>query len=337
MEKRACPKLSKRRGRRPCYYNPHCPDSKRTLLDVFLWKVGYYDAPVKEPRAPEGFSYPIPNAPLDPSAPTVTWINHSTFLIRINGLNILTDPIWSERCSPISFLGPKRKHLPPIEIAALPQIDLVLISHDHYDHLDKRTVRALARRFPKIIWLVPKGVKRWFDKQKIASVCECSWWEDLELAFPKLHLKATAVPAQHYSGRSARDLNTTLWAGWIVEFRRESELPKSLYFVGDTGYNPHDFKQIGKLWPQIDLSLIPIGAYQPRKFMSPVHIGPKEAVLIHKEVSAKLSIGMHWKTFPSLSDEGASQPPFDLLNAMREERLNPATFLALEPGHEINW
>ncbi len=310
------------------FVNPHAEDKLRSLWAAILWKVGYYNDPVKDPVAPKSFSYPMPKRSFNVDEPSAMWINHSTFLITVNGLNILTDPIWSHRCSPVKFLGPKRRFQAPLGIEQLPKIDYVLISHDHYDHLDKKTVKELMHHFRHITWIVPTGVKAWFLKQGITQVEELSWWESKNFDG---QMKVTAVPAQHFSGRTHRDLNQTLWAGFVCEFG-----PKKLYFVGDTGYNRHDFKKIGETFGSMDLSLIPIGSYLPRRFMSTIHVDPYDAVCIHKDVSSKLSLGMHWKTF-NLSDEKFHQPPFDLLQACKKEAVDPATFLPIEPGHIINW
>ncbi len=309
------------------YINPHVSKIRRSLFDLFLWKAGFYKDAHPIPVVPSSFSYPLPEAPLNPHAPRVTWINHSTFLIQIEGTHLLTDPIWSERCSPLKNLGPKRHHLAPLEIADLPKIDYVLISHNHYDHLDKKSVRKLHTLFPSLTWFVPSGVKKWFLSEGINNVVELGWWEEATVE----GLKFTLTPAQHYSGRCGYDLNRTLWGGWVVE-----SSAKRFYFVGDTGYNPHDFKQIGKKWGFMDLSLIPIGCYRPRKFMSPVHVEPKDAVRIHQEVGSKLSLGMHWKTF-HLADESPHEPPYDLFLALQEGGIDPLTFLAVEPGYSVNW
>jgi N-acyl-phosphatidylethanolamine-hydrolysing phospholipase D len=317
------------------YVNPHAEEIRRSIWDAFLWKTGYYDDLEKEGPPPKTFKYPIPDHALDKSQPSAVWINHSTFLITVDGISFLTDPIWTDRCSPVTFFGPKRRHAPGRTIEELPQIDYVLISHNHYDHLDKKSVLKLYKRFPQITWLVPQGVKKWFIKQGIDKVVELSWWQDTVLTHPHVQFKATAVPAQHFSGRSARDLNQTLWVGWVIECQRKEGL-KKFYFVGDTGYNPYDFKKIGMTWNHMDLSLIPIGTYVPRKFMSPVHIEPEHAVQIHKEVNSKLSLGMHWKTF-RLSDEPMDRPPYTLFLTLQNQGIDPASFLAVEPGHEINW
>ena len=271
--------------------------------------------------------------------PQVTWINHSTFLIEIDGVRLLTDPIWSDRCSPVNFIGPKRQHQPAISLSQLPSIDVVLISHDHYDHLDKKTVVHLIEHFPKIMWIVPLGLKKWFQKRGALNIMELSWWESRyfnQLKFPEIGLQVTAVPTQHFSGRGLFKKNRTLWVGYVIEFTTKENELKRLYFAGDTGYNDQDFKAIGRTFQEIDLSLIPIGAYIPKKFMSPVHIDPSKAVQIHKELHSNLSLGMHWKTF-HLSEEGAEQPPYDLYCELKRKNIDPKHFRVLNAGQTINW
>ncbi len=311
------------------YVNPHLENPRRKVKDFALWMCGYYrDLPYE--IVPEGFSYPLPDVNHEEEKPTAMWIGHSTYLVSISGKNILTDPVWSNRCSPLPFMGPKRRHSPPVALEKLPQIDYVLISHDHYDHLDRYTVQRLHALFPKILWVVPTGVKKWFKSRGITNVLELHWWEE---AIVNSTFRITAVPCQHFSGRSSPNANKTLWAGFVME---DLLLDKTLYFAGDTGYNPYDFKRIGEKFPKIDLSLIPIGAYSPRTFMAPVHVEPQDAVNIHMEVNSKLSLGMHWKTF-CLSEEPMEQPPFDLYRSMKKEKLDPHTFLAVDPGYKINW
>lgn len=311
------------------FSNPHQTSIRRNFWHFILWKLRYYDEKIEQ-RPEKTFAFPRRISECDPSKPSVAWINHSTFLISLNGRHFLTDPIYSLRPSPFSFCGPKRKHPPGIAFEDLPEIDYVLISHDHYDHLDKETVWRLVRRYPHILWVVPHGVKKWFTKQKIFKVVELGWWEEKEIS---PHLKITSVPAQHFSGRTGVDLNATLWSGWVVQ---DKEAGKKFYFVGDTGYNPVDFKRIGEKWDSMDLSLIPIGSYVPRKFMAPVHIDPQDAVKIHQEVNSRLSIGMHWKTF-HLSDEPMDQPPFDLFLTLQERQIDSSAFQAVEPGVFLNW
>ena len=317
----------RKRGR---FINSHAENIRRRPFDFFLWVVGYYrdfDYEV----VPEDFLYPIPESePIAEEKSWALWINHSTYLIHLQGKYILTDPIFSNRCSPIPLLGPKRHHPPALAISELPQIDYVFISHDHYDHLDRPTVYKLHARFPKILWIVPRGVKRWFVQLGIKNVVELSWWEEVSICS---FFKVTAVPAQHYSGRRSTQVNRTLWLGWVIE---DLIGKKKVYFVGDTGYNPNDFKKIGEKFAPIDLALIPIGSYSPRKFMGPVHAEPKDSVKIHQDVGSRLSLGMHWKTF-RLSDEPMRQPPYDLYLSLQEEKIDHSTFLVPEPGRKINF
>lgn len=315
-----------RRGNR--FVNPYAPDVRRKLSDLLLWGLGHYDEPTETNPVPGDFKYPLPQSALNPEQPTACWINHSTFLVAHEGVHFLTDPIWSTRCSPVNFCGPIRRHPAAIPLEKLPSLDYVLISHDHYDHLDSSTVKQLHRRQPHITWVVPQGLKKWFHRRGIERVVELAWWESAPL---NPDITITAVPAQHFSGRTMIDANQRLWVGYVIQFPK-----KRLYFAGDTGYNTYDFRKIGKNWNGMDLSLIPIGSYKPRKFMSPVHIEPHDAVEIHQEVGSKLSFGMHWKTF-HLSDEEWNRPPYDLYLAMQAKGLDPLTFLAADPGHVINW
>jgi len=320
------------------FTNPYIKNIRRGLLDVIRWQLGYYDDILPIAQPPKDFRYPMVEQNLDQSKPKVTWINHCTFLIEVEGVRILTDPIWSKRCSPFKLFGPKRRHNPAIDLSDLPKIDIILISHNHYDHLDEETVKKLNKLHPEIQWIVPKGVKKWFRKRKIHKVKELSWWEKTQFKLDALdsQMVITSVPTQHYSGRGLFDMNKTLWMGHVVEFFREKDLTKCLYFVGDTAYNPFDFKKIKEKVSPIDLCLCPIGTYKPGRFMQTVHASPDDAVKIHCDVEASLTLGMHWKTF-QLSSEGLNQPPHDLYFEMTKRSLNPLRFLAIEPGVTINW
>jgi N-acyl-phosphatidylethanolamine-hydrolysing phospholipase D len=240
----------------------------------------------------------------------------------------LTDPVWDSHCSPIRLKAFERISQPPIPLADLPPIDIVLISHNHYDHLDEKTVATLHHYHPQIEWIVPQGLSPWFHARGIHFVTEMAWWEKHH--GPKDSL-ITAVPTQHFSGRTLWDKNKTHWNGYVLEAN-----DKRVYFVGDTGYNEIDFKEIGKHWPYMDLSLIPIGTYVPSQFMKTVHISPYEAVQIHQDVNSRFSLGMHWKTF-KLSDEPIDRPPFDLYLAMKEKGLPFDTFLPIDIGTQVNF
>ncbi len=313
------------------FSNPFRKGVRRTLYHLLLWQLGYYDKEAPLPVVPDGFAYPNDLASFDPSKPQTTWINHSTFLIEMEGKVFLTDPVFSERASPVNFAGPKRFHPPAILLDALPTVDYVLISHNHYDHLDKETVKRLASRFPNIQWYVPLGVGDLIHKMGAARVIELDWWEAHTTPGPN-PLEIHAVPAQHYSGRGLLDHNSSLWAGWVIK----SAPNRHFYFAGDTGYNDVQFKEIGEEFGQIDLSLIPIGVYRPTEFMSTVHINPEQAVNIHLDVNSQLSVGTHWGTF-RLSSEPRIQPPYDLYLSMQAKNLPLDTFRVLDPGQSINW
>lgn len=315
----------KRFGR---YVNPHIKNIRRSVFDLILWRLGFYNEKLKRTPPPADFHYPVDLPSFDRTQPSVVWINHSTFLIQVGGFSFLTDPVFSSYCSPLPFSVLKRRHEPAITLDQLPPIDFVLISHNHYDHLDNESIMKLQCRFPNITWIVPRGLKKWFTRRKLKNVVELDWGESYQ---PVQNCSITAVPSQHFSNRRLFDKNRTLWAGFVVECTR-----KTFYFVGDTGYNPFDFKEIGKIWPKIDLSLIPIGTYVPQEFMKPVHISPYDAVEIHCDVKSRLSLGMHWKTF-CLSEEPADLPPYDLYRAMKQRNLNLQTFLPIEPGIFVNW
>lgn len=252
----------------------------------------------------------------------VSWINHSTFLIEWEGLRFLTDPIWSKRCSPVNFLGPIRQFEPSLSLGELSQIDFVIISHDHYDHLDYKSVKNILKRFSPV-FVVPLGLKSWFNKHfPKAQVLELKWGQSCQMS----GFEFQSVPAFHFSGRTLFDRNKRQQMGCVV---RKGD--KSFYFVGDTGYH-ESFKNLGPF----DLSLIPIGHYMPRALMKEVHINPFEAVKIHQHVKSKLSVAGHFGTF-HLSSEDFQQPPFDLYRALEEEKISWENFRVLESCQKLNW
>jgi N-acyl-phosphatidylethanolamine-hydrolysing phospholipase D len=309
------------------FINPHIKNDKRSFFDFLRWKAGYYNDHGMILPPPNEFSYPIELKQAERHRPSVTWIGHSTFLVECEGLTLLTDPIFEEYCAPVRLQALKRRSELPLAITDLPKLDVVLISHNHYDHLDEKTVQTLFRQQPQILWIVPKGLVKWFYRRGITRCIELGWWESM----PLQACQVTAVPTQHFSGRSLWDKNKTHWNGYVVE-----KDGKKLYFVGDTGYNSHDFKQIGFRFGTMDLSLIPIGSYIPERFMSPVHSSPLDAVQIHLDVRSRLSIGMHWNTF-CLSDEPMGRPPYDLYLAMKEKNLPFDTFVPIDIGAKVNW
>ena len=314
----------RRRGK---YLNPHRKDLKRNLWNVILWFCGCYNEPDRVKKPPEDFMFPLELEPVQEGDPSLVWVGHSTFLIQVGGVHFLTDPVFGSYCSPVPIGALKRIEPAAITIENLPTIDCVLVSHNHYDHLEEESVYLLNQRFPDLTWVVAEGLKYWFHKRGIKNVVELGWGEDVEVK----EVRLTAVPAQHFSGRGIFDKNRTLWCGFIGEYRK-----KTFYFVGDTGYNPVQFKEIGERWPSIDLSMIPIGTYVPKRFMGPVHISPAEAVQIHRDVGSQLSIGMHWNTF-ILSEEDPKMPPYDLFLAMQKQQVPLKTFLPITQGIKINW
>jgi L-ascorbate metabolism protein UlaG (beta-lactamase superfamily) len=259
-----------------------------------------------------------------PNGLHITFVNHSTFLIQVDGVNILTDPVWSERASPFTFAGPKRMRPPGIHFDDLPRIDLVLLSHNHYDHLDARTVIALNERFhPKFI--EPLGVGKFLEELGIASRTDLDWATSTMV---NDDISVAAVPAQHFSGRGLFDRDATLWCGYVIATRQGN-----IYFAGDSGYNNSTFKEIGREFrPRV--SIIPIGAYKPNWFMSPIHCSPSEAVQIHIDVASELTIASHFGTFP-LADDGSEDPINDLKEALVERGIPENKFVTMKEGTMI--
>jgi L-ascorbate metabolism protein UlaG (beta-lactamase superfamily) len=255
----------------------------------------------------------------DPSKVQLTWVGHSTFLIQVAGMNILTDPIWSQRASPVRWVGPRRSARPGIIFKDLPRIDLVFISHTHYDHLDRPTILKLG---PAPRYVVPEGVAPWFAKEGISNVTELSWWKS-ETAGA---LSITAVPAKHWSKRWVYVDEHMGWGGYVIQ-----SPAGAIYFAGDTGYHDEYFKEIGKRFPDIDLALIPIGAYYPRTVFGRFHIDPREALQVHKETGAKKSIGMHWGTF-KLTQEPLQEPPQELARQREVAGMSSEEFSEMKIG-----
>ncbi len=258
----------------------------------------------------------------------VSWLGHSTFLIQYQGLSILTDPIFSDRASPVSFAGPKRYVPHVVDYSLLPPIDFVIISHNHFDHLDDTAVKLLGNR---PYYFVPLKLRSWFLDQGIEAnrVQELDWWEIADPVRTGPNLRIEAQPSQHWSARGLYDRRKSLWASWHLTIG-----DKSLWFAGDTGYNPLQFKEIGAKNGPVDLALIPIGAYDPRAFMKTYHVDPDEAVMIHRDIGALQSIGMHWGTY-ALTAEEPMDPPRRLAAARLREGLAPDAFRAIDIGQTV--
>ena len=251
----------------------------------------------------------------------LVWIGHATYLINKDGLTILTDPVFSKRASPVRFAGPKRLIPPAIPIDQLPNIDVITVSHNHYDHLDLRSLKKIYKANPNAIFLVPKGDKKRLERRGIENVKEFLWWGDIEIKGSKF----TFTPVQHWSARGIADRNKSLWGGWFMNLKSEI-----IYHAGDTGYSS-DFIETKKRLGSPSLSLIPVGAYAPRWFMKTNHVNPPEAIQVAIDLESERNFGMHWGTF-QLTDEEIMEPP-ELLNQALEERgLSEDFFKVLKPG-----
>jgi len=265
-----------------------------------------------------------PASAVEGNALCITFVNHSTVLIQTQGLNILTDPVWSKRVSPFSFMGPKRINPPGVAWDDLPKIDLVLISHSHYDHLEMATVKKLTKRDDPL-FIVPTGVEAILRKQVPPARTHILGWHE-SFGFQN-GVDIIGVPSQHWSARSLRDRNRTLWSGYIVKTPGGN-----LYFAGDTGYGSGKvFQDIHTRYGAMRLALLPIGAYEPRWFMKDSHANPEEAVYIFQDVHAENAVAIHWGTF-QLTDEAHDAPPAALERALKKAGISLEKFRALKPG-----
>jgi L-ascorbate metabolism protein UlaG (beta-lactamase superfamily) len=259
-------------------------------------------------------------AGLDGAAAVVTFIGHATFLIQTATGNILTDPMYSERAGPMNLFGPRRVRPPAVRFDDLPPIGTVLLSHNHYDHCDVRTLRMLAMRFDPVV-VTPLGNAALVRSAGIRHVEELDWWQATAAATQPI----TLTPAQHFSARSPFDRNRALWGGFLLVAGG-----RRIFFAGDSGYGAF-FRDIRQRIGPIDLALLPIGAYEPRWFMKPIHMNPAEAVEAHLDLGASASVGMHFGTF-QLTTEGIDAPVRALEDACRVRRLPPSQFRTLGFG-----
>ena len=309
------------------FKNLYIEDPKKNFFDYMRMKYfGDDDWANHASRAAE-----VPVKSLDantlttpPEGLRLSWLGHSTFLLQTGNTNILTDPVFSDRASPLSFAGPKRYVRHVTDYGALPTIDYVVISHNHYDHLDRTAIERLGNA---PVYLVPLGIKQWLVESGIedSRVKEFDWWD--EVTFSDMHV--AALPSQHWSARGLGDRRETLWASWLLTLDA-----RKIWFAGDTGYNSVQFAEIGQYAGGIDLALIPIGGYLPRDFMSPYHVDPLEALKIHKDVRSAFSVGMHWGTFP-LTAEGPIDPVEELNRQKDAHDVAADAFVSIAIGETI--
>jgi N-acyl-phosphatidylethanolamine-hydrolysing phospholipase D len=264
---------------------------------------------------------------------TATWIGHSTVFLQVGGLNILTDPVWSERAFPVQWMGPRRVMSPPLALDALPPLDIVLLSHSHYDHLDHPTVARLARLHRDAVWVAPLQLGAYLREFGVAHVVELDWWQHTVVKGATI----TATPARHFSARRLGDRNETLWSGFALEVGG-----RRVWFAGDTASHP-EFRTIGERCGPFDLVLVPIGAYDPRWFMHVVHVDPEEAVHAYAEVtsawpSAPLPqmLAIHWGTF-RLTSEPMDEPPRRASAAWAARGLPPELLWIAAFGETRGW
>ena len=284
------------------FRNPWPNAEARGFRDVLKWSLERRANPrpaVVDP-APFRSAGPRFGAASATGAVAVTWIGHSTVVLEVGGKTILTDPVWSDRVSPVRWAGPKRWVAPPVPLELLPPLDLVLLSHNHYDHCDRPTIEGLARLHPGATWIAPLRLGALLARWGVRRIVELDWWTAVTLAGD---VRVAATPAQHFSARGLNDRGATLWCGYALEVSG-----RRVYFAGDTAYHP-EFATIASTFGPFDLSLIPIGAYDPRWFMKVVHLNPEEAVRAFQDLGASgVMVPIHWGTF-KLTDEPMDEPP----------------------------
>ena len=313
--------------------NHHTPEGFRNLHTekhpggFWKWKRDQWREGL--PKKPDGgYQFPLlkPDAKFlasNRTESTMTWIGHATLLLQMKGVNILTDPHFSERASPVDFAGPKRAVPAAMSIDELPPIDVVVISHNHYDHLDAASVIKLNKRSNgKTLFLVPLGLKKWFNARKIENVVEMDWWDERS----ELGVKFAFTPMQHWSKRTLWDTNQALWGGWVVQAENFKFI-----FIGDSGYSK-DFAEIYRRYGAMDLAAVPVGHYEPRWFMKMQHANPPEALQMVQDLHATQAVGVHWGTFDDLTDESLTDPPKSLAAALAEAKQPPEKLRLMAHG-----
>lgn len=301
-----------RRGR---FFNPGTQPQRFShfMKWIIRRKIGYWPPYVDSAPGPR------PAAKVEGEELVATFVNHSTVLLQTRGINFLTDPVWSKRVSPVSFLGPRRHRHPGIVFEDLPEIHCILISHNHYDHLDLPTLKKLAARKQPAVFC-PLGTGKLLRQAGLRHIHELDWWGHQPWEGLRIH----CVPAQHFSARTPFDRNKALWCGWVVE-----DATGNIYFAGDTGFGDH-FSAIKERFEPMRLALLPIGAYKPEWFMGPIHMTPEEAVAAHEVLGASTAVAIHFGTFP-LADDGLNEPS-ERLDAALNRSIPSRPILVLQEG-----
>lgn len=297
--------------------------SKHSFADMvkWLWEM-------ETVKWPEWIEDPVQPAPPDSAGDgnlRVTYINHATVLIQIDRMNILTDPVWSDNVGPVSWLSVKRVRAPGVKLDSLPKIDVILISHDHYDHLDLPTMKKLYKMFKPEI-LTGTGIKKILKKIDIPVTAELEWWEEKSVR----GIKFVFVPALHDSGRGLFDSGSSLWGGWVIESGEGN-----IYFAGDTGFDDH-FNEIKKKFSGFILTILPVGNYEKRWFMKNQHMNPEDAANAHILLKSAQSIGIHFATFAEHPEQAVDDHEKDLLKAIKKYNLSESEFRILKFGQGID-
>jgi N-acyl-phosphatidylethanolamine-hydrolysing phospholipase D len=279
----------------------------RGLRDLLRWQLRRAWYGIEPDPELAAFDVATPDVARPHAAPDelrITWIGHATFLVQVAGLNILTDPVWSRRASPVQWAGPARVVPAALPFDELPGVDVVMLSHDHYDHLDSPTVRRLCRRFADLMWITPLGYASWLRRHGATSVIELDWWQSAHIAAPgRPALEVTAAPVQHWTKRMPWDERRRLWASFCID----ADAAGRVYFAGDSGYFD-GFRAVGAELGPFDVVMLPIGAYAPRWFMHTAHMDPDEAVRAFDDLGASgIFVPMHWGTF-RLADDPVFEP-----------------------------
>jgi L-ascorbate metabolism protein UlaG (beta-lactamase superfamily) len=340
------------------FFQPHHQSTR--LRDFWRWR---FTAKPKPWPARVALAPPPSQRPVPQGADVVaTWLGHATFLLETTKGNVLTDPVFADRTSPLTWLGPRRVHPPAIALEALPRIDVVLVSHDHYDHCDLGSLATLARRNPTAVFVAPLRHRDLLGSTGAREIVELDWWDSHVCGSD---MRITLTPTKHWSNRLGTPRNHRLWGGFYltlgpagrsidaisargsgpatasslnpIEHRAsnmENAGRRRVWFVGDSGYDAGIFRAVRARCGPPDLALVPIGAYEPRWFMAPMHMDPAEAIQLHQDVGARLSLGMHWGTF-QLTDEGREEPVEALVAARAAAGLRANDFRVPLPGESI--